>query len=237
MLGRVSLPEKVLVVDDEKDLAELLDYNLKKEGYAVLCAGDGLEALRLVQSEAPDLVVLDIMLPGMQGLEVLKALKKKPGTQAIPVILLTAKSEELDKVLGLELGADDYVTKPFSPRELVARVKAVLRRVSSAGKPGEEKSIVIGRLRIDLPRHKVYLGDEPVELSITEFKLLKFLAGNRGRVITRESLLDNVWGHDAFVEPRTVDVHVRRLRAKIEDDPENPVYIKTVRGVGYTFAE
>lgn len=231
------MSEKILVVDDEKDLVELLDYNLKKDGYSVLCTGNGLEALKLVDSEAPDLVVLDIMLPGMQGLDVLKTIKKKPETQGIPVILLTAKSEELDKVLGLELGADDYMTKPFSPRELTARVKAVLRRVSSTGKSVGQKSIVIGRLRIDLPRHKVLLGDKPVELSITEFKLLKYLAENRGRVIARESLLDNVWGHDAFVEPRTVDVHVRRLRAKIEDDPENPVFIKTVRGVGYVFAE
>ena len=226
-----------MVVDDEKDLVELLDYNLKKEGYSVLTTGNGIDALRLIRAESPDLVVLDIMLPGMQGLDVLKEIKKKPDTQGIPVILLTAKSEELDKVLGLELGADDYVTKPFSPRELVARVKTVLRRVSSAGKPGAEKSIVVGSLRIDLPKHKVFLGDEPVELSPTEFKLLRYLAGNRGRVITRESLLDNVWGHDAFVEPRTVDVHVRRLRAKIEADPEAPVYIKTVRGVGYEFGE
>jgi len=229
--------EKVLIVDDEKDLVELIDYNLKKEGYAVLSTGNGLDAIKLAAKEAPDLVILDIMLPGMQGLDVLKALKNKPDTQGIPVILLTAKSEELDKVLGLELGADDYVTKPFSPRELVARVKAVLRRASSAKKQGVQKSMVIGRLKIDLPRHKAFLGDEPVELSATEFKLLKYLAENRGRVISRESLLDNVWGHDAYVEPRTVDVHIRRLRAKIEEDPENPVYIKTVRGVGYEFAE
>lgn len=231
------MPAKVLVVDDEKDLVELLSYNLQKEGYDVFCTGDGLEALRLAAREAPDLVVLDIMLPGMQGLDVLKTLKKKPQTGGIPVILLTAKSEELDKVLGLELGADDYVTKPFSPRELVARVKAVLRRISSAGSASAGKSIVAGRLRIDFSKHKAFLGDEPVELSVTEFRLLRYLAENRGRVISRESLLDNVWGHDAFVEPRTVDVHVRRLRAKIEDDPENPIFIKTVRGVGYEFGE
>src|SRR5512143_3075345 len=229
------MPEKVLVVDDEKDLVELLDYNLKKEGYTVLTTGDGLEALKLAAREPPHLVVLDIMLPGMQGLDVLKTLKKKPETAATPVILLTAKSEELDKVLGLELGADDYVTKPFSPRELVARVKAVLRRFASGRQAGEHKKINVGERKIDLVRHKVLLRDGPVELSPTEFKLLVYLAENRGRVISRESLLDNVWGHDAFVEPRTVDVHIRRLRAKIEDDPENPVYIQTVRGVGYTF--
>jgi len=231
------MAEKVLVVDDEKDLVELLDYNLKKEGYSVLCTGDGLEALKLVQREAPDLVVLDIMLPGMQGLEVLKGIKGRAGTEGIPVILLTAKSDELDKVLGLELGADDYVTKPFSPRELIARVKAVLRRVSSARKTAGHKSIVIGGLRIDLMKHKVSMNDEPVELSPMEFRLLKYLVENRGRVLSRESLLDNVWGLDAFVEPRTVDVHVRRLRSKIEKDPENPVYIKTVRGAGYEFSE
>ncbi|HEY3346389.1 MAG TPA: winged helix-turn-helix domain-containing protein [Nitrospirota bacterium] len=231
------MPEQVLVVDDERDLVELLDYNLKNEGYSVLCAYDGMEALRLAQSNLPDIIVLDVMLPGMQGLDVLKSLRKKPDTQAIPVILLTAKSGEIDKVLGLELGADDYVTKPFSPREVVARVKAVLRRVSHAADAGPKKGISVGGLRIDLMKHKVYRDGEHVELSPTEFKLLKFLAENRGRVITRESLLDNVWGHDAFVEPRTVDVHVRRLRAKVESDPENPAYIMTVRGVGYEFAD
>ena len=228
---------KVLVVDDEKDLVELVEYNLKKEGYTVLCAGDGVEAQRLLAREAPDLVVLDIMLPGVQGLDVLKWMRKKPETQGIPVILLTAKSDELDRVLGLELGADDYVTKPFSPRELVARVKAVLRRASVTGKQEDKKSIVAGRLRIDLLKHKVYLNDVVVELSATEFKLLTYLAENRGRVISRESLLDNVWGHDSFVEQRTVDVHVRRLRAKVEEDPENPAIILTVRGVGYEFSE
>ena len=229
------MAEKVLVVDDEKDLVELLDYNLKKEGYAVVSAGEGRAALRLAGDEAPDIVVLDIMLPGMQGLEVLKELKKKRETQDIPVILLTAKAQELDKVLGLELGADDYVTKPFSPRELLARVKAVLRR-SSAKKAGA-KIISVKDLKIDLDRHRVLLRGEPVELSPMEFKLLRHLAENRGRVISRDSLLDNVWGHDSFVEPRTVDVHIRRLRAKIEEDPERPAYIRTVRGAGYAFAE
>jgi phosphate regulon transcriptional regulator PhoB len=231
------MAEKVLVVDDEKDLVELLEYNLKKEGYTVITTGDGLDALKLAGRESPDLIVLDIMLPGMQGLDVLKTLKKKPETSSTPVILLTARTEELDKVLGLELGADDYVTKPFSPRELVARVKAVLRRFGAGRQAGEHKKIIVGELKIDLVRHKVLLKDAPVELSPTEFKLLVYLAEHRGRVISRESLLDNVWGHDAFVEPRTVDVHVRRLRAKIEEDPEDPAYVKTVRGVGYTFAE
>lgn len=236
-MRRETLSAKILVVDDENDLVELLDYNLKKEGYSVLLAGDGIAALAIAAKELPDLVVLDIMLPGMQGLDVLRELKKKPETQAMPVILLTAKSEELDKVLGLELGADDYMTKPFSPRELVARVKAVLRRASAVKVQGISKNISAGSLKIDFLKQKVYLKGDNLSLSPTEFRLLKYLAENRGRVISRDSLLDNVWKDDAFVEPRTVDVHIRRLRAKIEDDPERPVYIKTVRGIGYEFAE
>lgn len=228
---------KILIVDDENDLVELLDYNLKKEGYSVLLAGDGIGALAVAAKELPDLVILDIMLPGMQGLDVLRELRKKTETQAMPVILLTAKSDELDKVLGLELGADDYMTKPFSPRELVARVKAVLRRVSATGGQASSKSISAGSLKIDFLKQKVYLKGDQLSLSPTEFRLLKYLAENRGRVISRDSLLDKVWKDDAFVEPRTVDVHIRRLRAKIEDDPERPVYIKTVRGIGYEFSE
>ena len=176
------------------------------------------------------------MLPGMQGLDVLRELKKRPESQNIPVILLTAKGEELDKVLGLELGADDYVTKPFSPRELVARVKAVLRRLSVKGQ-ATEPVITVGALKIDLDKNKVYLNEKPLVLSPTEFKLLKYFAQNRGRAIPREKLLDNVWKDDQFVEPRTVDVHIRRLRAKIEEDPENPKVIKTARGIGYEMAE
>lgn len=231
------MSEKILVVDDEKDLQELLAYNLKREGYTVSLAGDGAAALGIIDKEPPDLVLLDIMLPGVQGLDVLRRLRSNPETQSVPVILLTAKSEELDKILGLELGADDYVTKPFSPREVIARVKAVLRRSSAAAKTPTTGRITAGEVVIDLERHKVLLRGEHVELSPTEFKLLKFLAENRGRVISRDTLLDNVWGHESFVESRTVDVHVRRLRAKIEKDPERPVYIKTIRGVGYSFAE
>jgi two-component system, OmpR family, alkaline phosphatase synthesis response regulator PhoP len=230
------MPEKILVVDDEKDLLELIEYNLGKEGYKVLTAENGIDALKAARKEPPSLIVLDIMLPGMQGLEVLRELKKRPDSQNIPVILLTAKSEELDKVLGLELGADDYVTKPFSPRELVARVKAVLRRLAVKG-PATEPVISVGALKIDLDKNKVYLKDKPLVLSPTEFKLLKYFAQNRGRAIPREKLLDNVWKDDQFVEPRTVDVHIRRLRAKIEEDPENPKVIKTARGIGYEMAE
>ena len=230
------MPEKILVVDDEKDLLELVEYNLGKEGYKVLTAENGIDALKAAKKEIPSLVVLDIMLPGMQGLEVLRELKKRPESQSIPVILLTAKGEELDKVLGLELGADDYVTKPFSPRELVARVKAVLRRLSVKG-TATEPVITVGALKIDLDKNKVYLNEKPLVLSPTEFKLLKYFAQNRGRAIPREKLLDNVWKDDQFVEPRTVDVHIRRLRAKIEEDPENPKIIKTARGIGYEMAE
>ena len=230
------MPEKILVVDDEKDLLELVEYNLGKEGYKVLTAENGIDALKAAKKEYPSLIVLDIMLPGMQGLEVLRELKKRPESQHIPVILLTAKGEELDKVLGLELGADDYVTKPFSPRELVARVKAVLRRLAVKG-PATEPVISVGALKIDLDKNKVYLNDKPLVLSPTEFKLLKYFAQNRGRAIPREKLLDNVWKDDQFVEPRTVDVHIRRLRAKIEEDPENPKVIKTARGIGYEMAE
>jgi two-component system, OmpR family, alkaline phosphatase synthesis response regulator PhoP len=230
------MPEKILVVDDEKDLLELIDYNLGKEGYKVLTAENGIDALKAAKKEYPSLIVLDIMLPGMQGLEVLRELKKRPESQNIPVILLTAKGEELDKVLGLELGADDYVTKPFSPRELVARVKAVPRRLAVKG-PAAEPVISVGALKIDLDKNKVYLNEKPLVLSPTEFKLLKYFAQNRGRAIPREKLLDNVWKDDQFVEPRTVDVHIRRLRAKIEEDPENPKVIKTARGIGYEMAE
>ena len=214
----------------------MVEYNLGKEGYKVLTAENGIDALKAAKKESPSLIVLDIMLPGMQGLEVLRELKKRPESQNIPVILLTAKSEELDKVLGLELGADDYVTKPFSPRELVARVKAVLRRLSAKG-PATGPVISVGVLKIDLDKNKVYLNEKPLVLSPTEFKLLKYFAQNRGRAIPREKLLDNVWKDDQFVEPRTVDVHIRRLRAKIEEDPENPKVIKTARGIGYEMAE
>ncbi len=230
------MPEKILVVDDEKDLLELVEYNLGKEGYKVLTAENGIDALKAAKKEIPSLIVLDIMLPGMQGLEVLRELKKRPESQNIPVILLTAKGEELDKVLGLELGADDYVTKPFSPRELVARVKAVLRRLSVKGQ-ATQPVISVGVLKIDLDKNKVYLNEKPLVLSPTEFKLLKYFAQNRGRAIPSEKLLDNVWKDDQFVEPRTVDVHIRRLRAKIEEDPENPKVIKTARGIGYEMAE
>jgi len=227
-----------LVVDDEPDLVELVSYNLKRDGYEVSSASDAEEALSMLEKERRDLLILDLMLPGMSGMELLRVLRGNPETARQAIIMLTAKGEEIDKVLGLEMGADDYITKPFSPRELLARVKAVLRR--RAAEPahpgqsaGEERVIGIGTLRIEKETYRVFKRGAPVDLSATEFKLLLYLAERPGRVFTRSRLLDALWKDEAFVEPRTVDVHIRRLRAQIEDDPANPAYIKTRRGIGY----
>ena len=225
------MSKKILVVDDEKDILELLSYNLKKEGYQVTASLNGEEALRLVKDNDFDLCILDLMLPGIQGMELCKMLKSSEATASIPIIMVTAKSEELDKVLGLEMGADDYITKPFSPRELIARVKAVLRRSGEA--PSPDKIITIVDLEINTDIFQVSKRGKPIKLSATEFKLLLFLVRKKGRVFNRDMLLDAVWKDEAFVEPRTVDVHIRRLRAQIEDDPSQPVYIKTRRGIGY----
>ncbi|UCD36206.1 MAG: response regulator [Nitrospiraceae bacterium] len=225
------MSKKILVVDDEKDILELLSYNLKKEGYQVTASLNGEEALRLVKDNDFDLCILDLMLPGIQGMELCKMLKSSEATASIPIIMVTAKSEELDKVLGLEMGADDYITKPFSPRELIARVKAVLRRSGEA--PSPDKIITIVDLEINTDTFQVSKRGKPIKLSATEFKLLLFLVRKKGRVFNRDMLLDAVWKDEAFVEPRTVDVHIRRLRAQIEDDPSQPVYIKTRRGIGY----
>jgi phosphate regulon transcriptional regulator PhoB len=228
--------KKILVVDDEADIVELVSYNLKKEGFAVDSALNGEEALKCMKSEMYDLMIIDLMLPGIQGMELCRIVRRNSNTAHVPIIILTAKGEEVDKVLGLELGADDYVTKPFSPRELVARVKAVLRRSLTAKK--DEQSAVgrilrIAGLEIDRERYTVSLDGRPVKLSATEFKLLLYLAERRGKVFSREQLLDAVWREESFVEPRTVDVHIRRIRAQIENDPSNPIYIKTLRGIGY----
>ena len=223
----------ILVVDDEADLVELISYNLKKEGFSVDAAMDGETALSKIKKGRYDLVVLDLMLPGIQGMEICRILRNDPKTKALPIIMLTARGEEVDKILGLEMGADDYITKPFSPRELVARVKAVLRR--SMEKPAPEKILKVGELVIDRERYLVTVKGKPVKLSATEFKLLLYLAERRGKVFNREQLLDAVWSDEAFVEPRTVDVHIRRLRAQIEEDPAHPRYIKTLRGIGYFF--
>lgn len=223
--------KKILVVDDEPDLVELVSYNLKKEGFRVSSAADGETALEAIKKGGIDLVVLDLMLPGISGIELCRMLRRNPKTESIPIIMLTARGEEQDRVTGLDAGADDYVPKPFSPRELLARIKAVLRRVGE--RMEKEKIIKLGDLTINRETYKVMKGATPLDLSVTEFKLLLFLIERKGRVFSRDQLLDALWKDEAYVEPRTVDVHIRRLRTQIEDDPSQPVYVKTKRGVGY----
>ena len=226
---------KVLIVEDEANIRQLVKYNLEKESYQVIEAEDGLLGLRLAKAEKPDLVLLDLMLPQMDGLEVCRSLKGNQATTALPIIMLTAKSEEIDKVIGLELGADDYMTKPFSPRELVARVKAVLRRSQKeTSLPGE---LAVGRLRFNFSRYEVHMGSAKLELTPKEYELLKMLATNLGKVFTREQLLEKVWGYEYFGDTRTVDVHVRHLRAKMANDPETADALETVRGFGYRLRE
>ncbi len=224
---------RILVVDDEPDILNLLEYNLKRAGFQAILAKDGPEAIEAAKAHRPDLVLLDIMLPDMEGTEVLRRLKALEATSLIPVIMLTAKGEEVDKIVGFELGAEDYITKPFSPRELILRVKAVLKRSSERPEP-QDKVISYNELSIDLSRHKVTVAGKPVELSSTEFRLLTELMQAKGRVLTRDTLLDRAWGRDCFVIPRTVDTHVRRLRSKLGAAGE---YIETVRGAGYRFKE
>ena len=226
---------KVLIVEDEANIRQLVKYNLEKESFQVIEAEDGLQGLRLAKAEKPDLVLLDLMLPQMEGLEVCRSLKGNQATAALPIIMLTAKSEEIDKVIGLELGADDYMTKPFSPRELVARVKAVLRRSQKeAALPGE---LSVGRLRFNFSRYEVHMGNAKLELTPKEYELLKMLATNLGKVFTREQLLEKVWGYEYFGDTRTVDVHVRHLRAKMSTDPETADALETIRGFGYRLRE
>jgi phosphate regulon transcriptional regulator PhoB len=223
--------KRILVVDDEPDLVELVSYNLKKEGFKVTTSPDGEDALEKVRKSAFDLVILDLMLPGIQGVELCRMIRGNPRTEAVPIIMLTAKGDVSDKIRGLETGADDYMTKPFSPKELIARVRALLRRTSEGA--ARDRVIRVGDLHINAETYTVTKRDEPVHLSATEFKLLLFLAERKGRVFSRDQLLDAVWKDETFVEPRTVDVHIRRLRTQIEDDPAAPVYIRTRRGVGY----
>jgi len=222
---------RILVVDDEPDIVELVTYNLKKEGFDVSSAFDGEAALSKIKKETFDFIILDLMLPGIQGMELCRMIRNDPRTRNIPIIMLTAKGEEVDRILGLEIGADDYMTKPFSPRELIARVRTVMRRTSA--KPAEEMVIRIGRLTVNKETFMVMKEDKPVELSSTEFRLFLYLVERKGRVFSRDQLLDAVWKNEAFVEPRTVDVHIRRLRTQIEDDPADPRYVKTKRGIGY----
>lgn len=228
------MDEKILVVDDEKPIVDILKYNLDKEGYDVLTAYDGEEAVNIALSEDPDLILLDIMLPKQDGFSVCKKVRER---LTCPIIMLTAKGEEVDKVLGLELGADDYITKPFSMRELIARVKANLRRQAISGFLDEQELIKIKDLEIDLKSYLLKKKDVPLELTFREFELIKFLASQPGQVFSREKLLEEVWGYEYYGDIRTVDVTVRRLREKVEDDPANPEYILTKRGIGYYFSK
>lgn len=228
------MDKTILVVDDEKPIADILQFNLIKEGYRVICAYDGDEALQKVEEEQPDLMLLDIMLPKRDGMEVCREIRKKYN---FPIIMLTAKGSEIDKVLGLEMGADDYVTKPFSTRELIARVKANMRRLNVPAQIEEAQvetnDIVIGSLTIQPDAYLVLKREEAIELTHREFELLHYLAKHIGQVMTREHLLQTVWGYDYFGDVRTVDVTIRRLREKIEDNPSHPLWIVTRRGVGY----
>ncbi|HEX9369837.1 MAG TPA: response regulator transcription factor [Roseiflexaceae bacterium] len=226
--------ETILIVDDEPTIVEVVELYLRREGFRVLTAGDGAAALSAVQQERPDLIVLDLMLPGMSGLDVTRQLR---AGGALPIIMLTARGEETDRVVGLELGADDYVTKPFSPRELVARVKAVLRRAqpTPAPEPSASNVIAIGGLRLDAAARTVTLDGQSIGLTAREFDLLLFLMQHPDQVFTREQLLDNVWGYTFATDMSTVTVHIRRLREKIERDPTNPTFLQTVWGVGYKF--
>jgi two-component system alkaline phosphatase synthesis response regulator PhoP len=225
----------ILVVEDEPDVRELVRYNLEREGYAVVGAADGEAALAEVARTRPALVILDLMLPGTDGLEVCRRLRARPDSATLPIVMLTAKAAEVDRVLGLEIGADDYVTKPFSPRELVARVRAVLRRAAVRETERPHEGYERGRLRVDFDTYEAWLEERPLGLSLREFELLKFFVRNPQRVFDRLAILDLVWGQDTYVEPRTVDVHIRRLRQRIERDSARPELIVTVRGVGYKF--
>lgn len=224
--------KKVLIVDDEEHIRELIKFNLKKEGYDIEVAVNGTEALNSIREIKFDLILLDLMLPEIDGLEVCKEIRRNEETSDIPVMMITAKGEEFDKVLGLELGADDYITKPFSIRELMARVKALLRR-SNVKK--EENIIKFGDVVVNFKTREVTKGTQNVELTLKEFELLKLLIKNKGNILTRELLLDKIWGYEYIGETRTVDVHIRHLRKKIESDDKNPQYIQTIRGVGYKF--
>jgi phosphate regulon transcriptional regulator PhoB len=231
------MPKKILVVDDEKDIVDLITYNLEKEGFSTIKAYNGESALELVKAKKPDMVILDLMLPGIRGLEVCKFIRKNPETETLPIIMLTAKGDQVDKILGLEMGADDYITKPFNVGELIARVRAVLRRAEVRPDPDKAEIFTYKGLHIDYGSYEVSVEGKKVDLGPTELKLLRFFTQHPGRVYTRDQLLDYVWGDETFVEPRTVDVHISRLRLAIEKDKEKPQYILTVRGIGYKFAD
>ena len=229
--------QKILVIEDEPDIRKLVQYNLTQEHFNVVEAEDGEQALSLLQREKPNLVILDLMLPGLSGIELCKILRQRSDTSRLPILMLTAKAGEADRIVGLEMGADDYLAKPFSPREMVARVRAILRRAES--KPALETAVSYekGPLKIDFSTYEVFVRGKPVKLTLKEFELLRFLVQNPSRVLNRDQLLDRVWGGETFVTPRTVDVHIRRLRKAIEKDDRKPKWILTVRGVGYKLDE
>ena len=232
------MAKRILIIDDEAMIVESVSYNLKQEGYEVIATNNGENGLQLAETEKVDLILLDLMLPGINGLEICRSIRQ---SSEVPIIMLTAKEGEIDRVLGLELGADDYITKPFSMRELMARIRTVLKRYQNANVNGNEKTdqsqsiLSYGDLVIDFPGHDVSVKGKPINLSGKEYELLKILATHSGQVLTREQLLNLVWGNDFYGGDRTVDVHIRWLREKIEDDPGDPKYILTVRGVGYKF--
>lgn len=232
-ISATETKRKILVIEDERDIRELVRYNLEAEGFTVVEASDGEIGLALSARERPALVLLDLMLPGLSGLEVCRKLREREDLSRVPILMLTARAAEVDKVLGLEMGADDYVTKPFSPRELVARVRAVLRRTYGATPDKPHEVYEKGRLRIDFDTYEVSLDGQSLGLGLREFELLKFFLQYPQRVFSRGQILDLVWGQDVYIEPRTVDVHIRRLRQRLERDDANPTFILTVRGVGY----
>ncbi|WP_106506201.1 response regulator transcription factor [Brachybacterium timonense] len=223
---------RILIVEDEESFSDPLSYTLRKEGYEVAIANNGTDGLRIFSAHGADLVLLDLMLPGMSGTEVCREIRR---TSSVPVIMLTAKDDEFDKVLGLELGADDYVTKPYSSRELLARIKAVLRRGQDTRADEQDTLLTAGHITMDVERHVVLIHGEETALPLKEFELLEMLLRNVDRVLTRGQLIDRVWGANYVGDTKTLDVHVKRLRAKIEDDPKNPVHLVTVRGLGYKF--
>lgn len=225
----------VMVVDDEEALQRLLVHNLEREGYQTAAVGDGIKALEMIRQLNPDLVILDLMLPGMNGLDICRRLRQE--NIDIPIIMLTARDEEIDKVLGLELGADDYVTKPFGVRELMARVKAILRRNQRPNVIEEQGVIKAGPLIVNLESYEAFFYGKPLELTLKEFELLSVMVRNRGRVLKREYLLDTIWGYDLETGSRVLDVHISKLREKLEEDTKHPRFIKTIRGIGYKFED
>lgn len=227
--------KKILIVEDEPDMRKLVHYNLTQERFGVIEAEDGEEALKVIRRERPHLIILDLMLPGLSGLELCRIARERADTAKIPILMLTARAGEADRVVGLEMGADDYLVKPFSPRELVARVKAVLRRTEQQSTFSDTELFEKGPLRINFSTYEVSVKEKPVKLTLKEFELLRFLVQNPNRVLSRDQLLDRVWGGEVYVDPRTVDVHIRRLRKAIEKNDSKPKWILTLRGVGYKF--